>query len=82
VAVRVRAGCVWVLTDRGCGCMAVQHFDKGGISGGMDVQGALQRFADAMVAYGGHPRTQHAACSALLSFTRKCLGDITVAYYQ
>jgi hypothetical protein len=62
--------------------MAVQHFDMGGISGGMDVRGALYRFADAMEAYGGHPRTQRAACNALLSFTRKCLGDVTVAYYQ
>jgi hypothetical protein len=45
------------------------------------VRSALQQFAKAMVAYGGHPKTQQAACDALLSFTSTTLGDITAAYY-
>jgi hypothetical protein len=45
----------------------------------MGVRSALVDFADAMVAHGGHPRVQQAACDALLSFARKVLGDAAVA---
>ncbi len=43
----------------------------------MGVRSALVEFADAMMAHGGHPRVQHAACDELLAFTRKRLGEMT-----
>jgi hypothetical protein len=59
---------------------AVQKFDVR-CGSGKEALGALRQFAEAMVAYRGHPATQQTACDALLSFTSKCVGDITAPYY-